>query len=228
VAAAPRIEARDGGAPDRRLTLEDIEDLRAYERGRAAFRDKVIELKRRRRVAVGPLVTMLFENRETIRFQVQEMVRVEKMLSDEQVQGELDVYNPLIPEPGELSATLFIELTSEAAMREWLGKLVGIERAVELRIGQTAHGAGTGGWDAGGTGSAVDVVRSIPEAAHEEALTREAVTASVHYVRFVLDPEQVEHFAGSPVALAVAHPAYDEETFLSEETRAELLTDLRP
>ena len=192
----------------RRLRLGDIEDLRAYERERDSFREKIIELKRRRRVAVGPLVTLLFENRETIRFQVQEMVRVEKMLSDEQVQGELDIYNPLIPLPGELSATLFIELTSEAALREWLAKLVGIERSVELRLGDS-------------------VVRSVPETTHEAALTRDAVTASVHYVRFTFTPEQVERFAAAPVTLATAHPAYEEETLLPEETKAELLADLR-
>jgi len=209
---------------ERLLRPEDIEDLRAYERGREAFRRKVIELKRRRRVAVGPLVTLLFENRETIRFQVQEMVRAEKMLSDEQVQGELEVYNPLIPAPGELSATLFIELTSEEALREWLGKLVGIERSVELRIGLP------GGSRAGTAGAEIfaEVVRSVPEAAHEQALTREAVTSSVHYVRFALTPGQVERFSAEPVALAVALPAYQEQTPLSEETKAELLADLRP
>jgi len=202
-------------AGDRRLSLEDIEDLRAYERGRIAYREKMIELKRKRRVAVGPLVTLLFENRETIRFQVQEMVRVERMVSDRQVQDELDIYNPLIPAPGELSATLFIELTSEAALRQWLGKLVGIERAVELRLGSSSEAGG-------------EVVRSVPEAAHEKGLTREAVTPSVHYVKFFFTPKQVECFATGPVTLAVVHRAYEEATPLAPETRAELLTDLRP
>ncbi len=216
---------------DRRLTLEDIEDLRSYERDRIAYRKKIIELKRRRRVAVGPLVTLLFENRETIRFQVQEMVRVEKMLLDEQVQDELDIYNPLIPAPGELSATLFIELTSEAALRQWLAKLVGIERSLELRLSSSGGDAdGTSGGAVAGSsgGGGGGVVRSVPETAHEEALTRETVTPSVHYVKFVLTPEQVLRFATGPVTLAVAHRAYEEARSLSEETRAELLTDLRP
>jgi hypothetical protein len=170
-------------------------------------------LKGRRRVGVGPLVTLVFENRDTIRFQVQEMVRVERMMSDAQVQAELDVYNPLIPEPGELSATLFVELTDEAALREWLPKLVGIEGAVELRLGP---------------GPETLVVRSTPEAAHAEQLTREEVTASVHYIRFALDPGEVEQFAVGPVVVAVDHPAYRHETTLSDEARAELLGDLRP
>lgn len=200
-------------ATDRHLTLDDIEDLRQYERHRDEFRDRIIALKRVRRVAVGPLVTFVFENRDTVRFQVQEMARVERMSTDEQIRGELDVYNGLIPGPGELSATLFVELTDEPALREWLPKLVGIERAGELRIGEAGD---------------VAVVRSIPEAGHAEQLTREDVTSSVHYVRFSLTPEQVEGFARGPAALALSLPAYDEQTALDDTVRAELLTDLRP
>lgn len=198
---------------DRHLRLEDIEDLRAYERHRQEFRASVIALKRLRRVAVGPLVTFVFENRDTVRFQIQEMARVERMSTDEQIQGELDVYNPLIPEPGELSATLFVELTDEQALREWLPKLVGIERAAELRIGAPED---------------LDVVRSTPEAAHAEQLTREDVTSSVHYVRFSLSPAQIERFANGPVALAVSLPAYEEKTVLDDGVCRELLGDLRP
>jgi hypothetical protein len=200
----------------RPLAIDDIEDLRTYERGRDEYRRRIIELKRRRRVSVGPFVTFLFENRETVRFQVQEMARAEKMLSDEQVQGELDIYNALLPSPGELSATMFIELTDEASLRAWLPKLVGIERSVELRIGAGApHSPG-----------ARDTARAVPEAAHEEALTRPAMTASVHYLRIPLTADQLERFAGGPVVLAVVHPDYRHETTLSEETRRELLTDL--
>jgi hypothetical protein len=198
------------------LALDDIEDLRSYERGRDEYRRRIIELKRRRRVSVGPFVTFLFENRETVRFQVQEMARAEKMLSDEQVQGELDIYNALLPSPGELSATMFIELTDEAALRTWLPKLVGIERSVELRIGAGApHSPG-----------GADTARAVPEAAHEEALTRPSMTASVHYLRFPITPAQQERFAGGPVVLALVHPDYRHETTLSDETRRELLSDL--
>jgi len=193
----------------RKLTVSDIEDLRAYERHREEFRAKVIDLKRRRRVAVGPLVTVLFESRDTILFQVQEMARIENMSTDEQIAAELDVYNPLIPEAGELSATLFIELTDEASLRQWLGKLVGIERALRLELGD-------------------EVVPAVPEEAHEQQLTREEVTSSVHYVRFLLGPEQVERVASGPLSLAIDHPAYRERTVLDDEVRAELLADLRP
>ena len=87
-------------APSRKLTVGDIADTRAYERVRDAFRAEMIELRRRRRVAIGTIVTVTFENRETMRFQIQEMARVEQIVTDEGIQEELDAYNPLIPEAG--------------------------------------------------------------------------------------------------------------------------------
>lgn len=195
-----------------KLTLDDIADLRAYERERAEFRAHVIDLKKRRRVHVGDLVTLLFENRDTIRFQIQEMARAEKIISDEGIETELRVYNPLIPEPGHLAATMFIELTTEAQLREWLPKLVGIERHVVLRLG-----AGTDAAD----------VRCIVDPDHEKQLTRDEVTASVHYVHFALGPEHVERFAAGPVTLVIDHPAYAHEAELGDATRGELLADLR-
>jgi hypothetical protein len=193
----------------RRLTLDDITDLRAYERERDDFRDHVIALKKRRRVSVGPILTFVFENRDTVRFQIQEMARAERMLTDDAIRGELETYNPLIPEPGELSATLFIELTSEEQLREWLPKLAGVERAVELGVGD-------------------EVVPGRLDPGHAANLTREHTTASVHYLRFVLSPAQVAGFDAGPVRLAVDHPQYAESALLGDVTRAELLADLRP
>jgi hypothetical protein len=204
---------RGGNHVNRQLTIDDIADLRAYERERAEFKAEVIALKKRRRVPVGLFVTLLFENRQTIRFQIQEMARVEKIISDEGIAAELAAYNPLIPEPGHLSATLFLELTTEEQLREWLPKLVGIERSIELRIGD---------------GDDRIVVPCEPESTHEAMLTREETTASVHYIGFTLTDEQIERFASSPVAVAVAHPDYREETVLTDATVAELLADLRP
>jgi hypothetical protein len=192
-----------------RLTLDDIVDQRAYERERESFRAHIIELKKRRRIGIGPFVTIVFENRDTIRFQIQEMARAERMLSDEAIQTELDTYNPLIPEPGNLSATLFIELTSDDQLRGWLPKLVGIEHAPELRLSDGS------------------VVRSTPDPAHAAQLTREEITASVHYVSFPFTDAQVAAFAAGPVRLAINHPNYGESVELLPATVAELLTDLR-
>ena len=124
------------------LTLADVLDLREYERVREAYRERVMARKRRRRVPLGPIMTLAFECVDTVRFQVQEMARVEKILSDAAIQTELDIYNRLLPDPGELSATLFIELTSDGSMREWLPRLVGIERAlgVEVEVGSGSNG----------------------------------------------------------------------------------------
>lgn len=195
-----------------KLTLADIADLRAYERERADFRAHVIALKKRRRVHVGPVVTLVFENRDTIRFQIQEMARVEKLITDEAIQGELDTYNTLIPERGQLRATLFVELTDDDQMREWLPKLVGIERSVALRAGVGDEGR---------------LLRAEPEGAHAEQLTRDEITASVHYVCWELTAEDVAAVEAGPVALVIDHPAYQEATELSAATTAELLEDLR-
>ena len=100
-----------------KLTTEDIKDLREYERERADFRQRIIELKRTRRITLGPILTILFENTETMRWQVQEMARAERMLRDEQIAHEVETYNQLIPGTDELSATLMIELTSEVSSR---------------------------------------------------------------------------------------------------------------
>src|SRR5689334_24359643 len=126
----------------RKLTVDDIVDLRAYERERPEFRSRIIETKKRRRIALGDLMTIVFENTDTMRWQVQEMARAERMLRDEQIEHEVATYNQLIPEPGQLSGTLMLELTSDADLREWLPKLVGIERHIVFTFsdGSTARG----------------------------------------------------------------------------------------
>lgn len=192
-----------------KLTLADIDDLRQYERDRDDFRTRVIALKKRRRIHVGPVLTLVFENRDTIRFQIQEMARAEKLITDQAIETELRIYNPLIPEPGHLAATLFIELVSEAELREWLPKLVGIERSPALRL---ADG---------------EVVACTVDPDHEAKLTRDEITAAVHYVHFALTSEQVEAFAAGPVTLVIDHPAYPYEVQLSADNHAELLSDLR-
>jgi hypothetical protein len=192
----------------RGLTLDDVLDLRAYERARGDYRAKVIAMKKNRRVALGPIMTLVFECLDTVRFQVQEMARVEKIISDEAIQTELDIYNRLLPAPGELSATLLIELTTEQDLREWLPKLVGIETMLGVAIDG-------------------DVVRSVPEADHAAALSRDEITPAVHYLRFPFGDGQVEAFrTASEVALVSEHPAYPARTLLAPAVREELLGDL--
>jgi hypothetical protein len=196
-------------SPTRKLSLDDIADLRAYERDRAEVRSRILDIKRRRRVALGTLVTVMFESRDTMRYQIQEMARVEKLITDDEIQTELDAYNPLIPERGQLCVTMFIELTSEDQLREWLPKLVGVERSLVLRLTDGSE------------------VRAVTDEGHAAQLTREEVTAAVHYVRFELTDAEVESVALGPVRLALDHPAYLEEVELASDTVGELLSDLR-
>ena len=198
----------------RALQLADIVDVRAYERQRDALRVDVIALKATRRVPVGPVLSVVFENRATIRFQVQEMARAERASTDEAILELLGTYNPLIPEPGHLSATLFIELTTRTEMEQWLSLLVGIEESLALEI--TPPGAG----------SPAATVRGHTEEAHAAQLTRSEVTAAVHFIHFDFTAEQVELFRRGRVVLAVDHPSYPERTELSDATHASLLADL--
>ncbi|MDX2380866.1 MAG: DUF3501 family protein [Acidimicrobiia bacterium] len=193
----------------RKLTLDDIADVRRYERERPGVRAEVMEIKRRRRVALGTILTLTFESRDTMRYQIQEMARVEKLTTDEEIQVELDTYNPMVPDPGQLCATIFLELTTDEQMREWLPKLVGIERSIVIVLPDGER------------------VRSITEEQHAGQLTREHVTAAVHYVRFELQPAQVESFARGPVAIEIDHPDYLERVVLTEATHDELVRDLR-
>ena len=143
----------------------------------------IIALKRRRRVGVGPIVTFVFENRDTVRFQVQEMARAEKLISDDGIQTELDVYNPLIPEPGVLSATMFVELTSD-------GRPAGV--AAQARRASSAT-------------PSLELRRRprwcapSPRPSTPASSPTTTSPSSVHYVRFALTPDAgggVRHRAG--------------------------------
>ncbi len=189
----------------RKLTLDDIADHRAYERERDEFRAHIIDLKRRRRIAIGDIVTIVFENTETMRFQVQEMARAERMLTDDAIAYEVLTYNELIPNAGELSGTLFIELNDDAKLRAWLPKLIGIQRAVRFELAE---------------GSRVD---AVPE--DEERLTRDDITASVHYLKFPFTAGQQEQLVSGPARLVVDHPEYQAAVELDDEQRGELAHD---
>ena len=194
----------------RKLTLDDIADQRAYERERQDFRARMIEVKRFRRVAIGELLTVMFENRDTMRLQIQEMVRVEKLLTDEAVMDELKAYNPMIPEPGQLCATLFLELTTEDQVREWLPKLAGLENSISLLLSDGSS------------------VQGEIDALHAAGLTRDDVTAAVHYLTFNFTPDQIAAFQAGSVSVVCSQKNYLDSTALSSTTTSELLSDLLP
>jgi Protein of unknown function (DUF3501) len=193
----------------RKLSVDDIVDLRAYERERDDFRRHIIDLKRCRRIELGPIMSIVFENTDTMRWQIQEMARAEKMLRDEQIANEVATYNELIPDAGELSATLLLELTSEVAVREWLPRLVGIERHVRLVLPDGTSISG----------------RSSDE--DEARLTRDDTTPAVHFLKFRFAHEEIEMFASGPAHIVVDHPEYDQDVALTVEQHAALAADLR-
>jgi hypothetical protein len=189
----------------RKLTNADIKDLREYERERDAFRSEVISMKKKRRIALGDLMTIVFENATTMRFQIQEMARAERMLRDEQIAHEIETYNELVPEDGELVGTLFIEITDTDALREWLPRLTRIQHHVSIEV-------------------AGEQVRA--EEIDLERLTREeTITTTVHYLRFRFTDAQRAKFADGPVAIVIDHSNYDVRVELDEVQRAELVSD---
>lgn len=191
----------------RKIHREEVKSLPEYEPLRDRLRREVIELKKTRRVSVGDAVTLVFENRQTVLHQIHEMMRAEHVYDERQIRHEIETYNHLIPDDGELSATLFIEVSDPQEIKPTLDRLYGIDngRSVFLRL---------------------DGVSPIP-AVFEEGHSDESKISAVHYVRFRLDePAQRALGNGSQPALVVDHPNYRGETPLREETRRELLKDL--
>ncbi|MDH5639786.1 MAG: DUF3501 family protein [Nitrospira sp.] len=191
----------------KQIVQTDLLSTTEYERGRDAFRGRIIELKRRRRISLGPLITMIFENRETLRFQIQEMIRVERITDQAKVQEELDVYNALLPASGELSATLLIEITDEARMKEWLDRFMGLDHGEKLAI-------------------VADGERIFGE--FEGGRSHETKISAVHFVRFKPTVSMKEAFADlrRPVAISVNHNGYQEEVSVPGSMREEWLSDL--
>jgi Protein of unknown function (DUF3501) len=188
------------------LTPGDIKNLHEYELERGDFRGRVIALKSRRRIPLGPLMTLVFENRDTVRFQIQEMLRVERIVQPEKVLHEVETYNELLPGPGEVAATLFIEITAQARIQEILDGFIGLDApgALALTVGS----------------------RRYP-AVFAPGQSREDRISAVHYVRFRLGEEGKRDLAsGLPAALEVSHGGYRARQELPRPTVEELLADL--
>jgi len=191
----------------RALEPSEILDLVAYERVRDARRRAIIELKKRRRVQVGRYLTFVFENRETVWFQIQEMVRAERIVDDAKIAEEVEVYNTLLPGPGELAATLMIEITDPGQIKPVLDKLLGIDTRgyVKLAVGP-------------------EVFVGDFERGHSDE--ERGKLSAVHFVRFELTPEARRTFMTAEVALVVDHPNERARTVLPDETKRSLAEDL--
>lgn len=191
----------------KQLLQADLLSTTDYERQRESFRARIIELKRRRRIALGPLITMVFENRDTLLFQIQEMIRVEHIIESSKIQNELDVYNALLPAAGELSATLLIEITEEAMIKHRLDQFMGLDHGEKVAIvagGERAFGEFEGGHS------------------HETKIS------AVHFVRFRPTTSMKAAIADlrQPVTLTVDHGEYHAQAAVPGSMREEWLADL--
>jgi len=189
------------------IKRESLLSLEAYARERNAFRARVMEHKKRRTVHLGDHLTLLFEDELTIRYQVQEMLRIERIFEEAAIQGELDAYNPLVPDGTNWKATMLIEYPDVEERKRMLERLKGVEREVWVQV-------------QGCTG-----VHAIAD----EDLERETEekTSSVHFLRFEFTPEMCRALRkGAGVSLGVDHAAYRARVELAADVRAALAADV--
>ena len=172
-----------------KLTREDLYSLEKYAEVRADYRAKVMAHKRNRRVPVGPNATLYFEDAMTMQYQIQEMLRIEKIFEAAGIQEELDAYNPLIPDGSNWKATFMMEYPDEAERKVQLAKLLGIERHVWAQV--------------------ADFSRVTPVADEDLEREDEQKTSSVHFLRFELTPEMAQAMkSGASLSIGIDHPYY--------------------
>jgi hypothetical protein len=188
------------------MTETDILPMAEYVKGRADWRSKVTAKKRNRRVDVGPHITFYFECYDTMWFQVQEMLYIEKG-GAEQIPGELEAYNPLVPNGSELTATFMIEIDDPGLRARTLNALGRIEESAFIRVGE-------------------ETIRGVPEA-DADRTTDYGKASSVQFVHFPFTPDQIAAFSssGAEVLLGFNHPHYGHMAVLDAAVRAELTTD---
>ncbi len=188
----------------KKIVLDDILGFAAYEKVREKFRDDIIDKKKKRRIALGDRVSVVFENRDTVTFQIQEMLRAEKITDLDKIREEIAVYNELIPDTDELSATLFLEIEDQSHLREDLLKFLGIDESVFLKVGE----------------------RSI-QGRFEEGHSKEDKISAVQYVRFPFDPQARQAFrTGERAELIIDHPNYKARAVLASDAQQSLAEDL--
>jgi hypothetical protein len=189
------------------LTKNDLLSLEEYAGQRADFRTRVMEHKAHRRVPVGPNFTLYFEDRLTIKYQVQEMLRAERIFEPEGIEEELEAYNPLIPDGSNLKATAMFEFEDRSERQERLGQLVGVEHHIWARVGEGEE--------------------TMAIANEDLDRSTEEKTSAVHFLRFEFDEESIAALRnGARLTFGVDHDAYRHQTTVSGETLRSLVADL--
>ena len=188
------------------LKREDLFSLEEYAEQRSNIRKNVMNVKKLREVNLGEHIRLLFENHQTVQYQVQEMLRIEKIFEAAGIQDELDVYNPLIPDGSNLKATMMIEYTDVVERTKALSNLIGIEKSIYFQVGNHQN------------------VYAICN----EDLERETdeKTSSVHFMRFEFEQTMIADFCkGTNVKIGVSHPNYDYEIILDKRVQDQLSQD---
>ena len=192
----------------KKIEFGEILNIYEYEKVREQKRREIIEIKKKRRLFLGDLVHLVFENRDTVWFQIQEMIRAERMVRDEEIQQEIDIYNELIPEKNQLSITMFIEIPDEQERKRLLPQLVGVHDHLWFHIGNKHS------------------IRAVADEKSERDY-QYGKAAVVHFLKLNLTPEQVKDFAELPVRVEINHPNYRAMVEMPEEVKAELVKDLQ-
>jgi hypothetical protein len=189
------------------LTRDQLMSLEQYAERRADFRQQVIDHKKHRRVGIGPHLNLYFEDRLTVQYQVQEMLRIERIFEPAAIEEELETYNPLIPDGGNLKCTAMLEYQDVEQRKAQLAQLKGIENQVWLQV------------------EGFDPVYAIANEDLERS--NEEKTSAVHFMRFELEPEMIDALhSGAALSLGVEHDLYRHQATVTGDTRTALLADL--
>ena len=191
----------------KKLVIQDLYSPEDYSKIRESFRREILAHKSSRSIAIGNHVRLLFEDRMTIQYQIQEMLRVEKIFEEQAIQDELDTYNPLIPDGNNWKVTMLIEYPEPEERQKALSLLVGIENLVWVKIGDS------------------DKVFAIAD----EDLDRSTAdkTSSVHFLRFELPSTQAKNLDKSvPITIGIDHNNYQHQTDICKTTKASIIEDL--
>lgn len=189
-----------------KIEYADIIPYHEYIKVRKEFQERIIKLKKNRRVQVGEHITFVFENRETVLYQIQEMIRLEKILDEKLIRNEIEVFNQLIPETNELVATMFIEIFERHLIKPILNSLTGIhDNKVFIEVED----------------------ERIPAIFNDESLSQGKVSA-VQYVKFKFNDNQVDKFISpqSKAKILINHPNYNAESIIPENVKTSLMEDL--
>jgi Protein of unknown function (DUF3501) len=190
-----------------KLQRTDLMPLETYAEQRSDFRARVLEHKKHRRVDIGPNLSLYFEDRLTIQYQVQEMLRIEKVFEAAAIEEELAAYNPLIPDGSNLKATTMLEFADVAVRRQRLAELVGMEHQVWLQVG--------------------DGEKVFAIANEDLERSTEEKTSAVHFMRFELTTGMINALRdGASLAFGSDHPGYRQQVTVPAQTRAALMQDL--